>query len=187
MFDVSLIELAVIALVALLVLGPERLPRAARTVGLYVRKARQSWYSVRADIERELAADELKRSIKRQGDELRDAIGVDEINRVKALGRDLSDPLQNDPARNRVPPPRAVSNEAMPEQVEPYSADASATGSVDHASSVGTGTSSDAEHSILAPVTPAAVAQGAATPSAPVHFEPAPEGTSAADPTSRPA
>ena len=47
MFDVSLFELALIALVALLVLGPEKLPRAARTVGLYVRKARQSWYSVR--------------------------------------------------------------------------------------------------------------------------------------------
>jgi sec-independent protein translocase protein TatB len=72
MFDVSLIELAVIALVALLVLGPEKLPRAARTVGLYVRKARQSWYSVRADIERELAADELKRSMKQTEQSIRD-------------------------------------------------------------------------------------------------------------------
>ena len=73
MFDVSLVELAVIALVALLVLGPEKLPRAARTVGLYVRKAKQSWYSVRADIERELAADELKRSLKRAEDSVRAA------------------------------------------------------------------------------------------------------------------
>ena len=73
MFDVSLVELAVIALVALLVLGPEKLPRAARTVGLYVRKAKQSWYSVRADIERELAADELKRSLKRAEDTVRAA------------------------------------------------------------------------------------------------------------------
>lgn len=72
MFDVSLIELAVIALVALLVLGPEKLPRAARTVGLYVRKARQSWYSVRADIERELAADELKRSMQQTEQSIRD-------------------------------------------------------------------------------------------------------------------
>jgi sec-independent protein translocase protein TatB len=73
MFDVSLIELAVIALVALLVLGPEKLPRAARTIGLYVRKAKQSWYSVRADIERELAADELKRSLKQTQDTVRSA------------------------------------------------------------------------------------------------------------------
>jgi sec-independent protein translocase protein TatB len=74
MFDVSLVELAVIALVALLVLGPEKLPRAARTVGLYVRKAKQSWYSVRGEIERELAADELKRSLKQTGDSFREAV-----------------------------------------------------------------------------------------------------------------
>ena len=71
MFDVSMVELAVIALVALLVLGPEKLPRAARTVGLYVRKAKQSWYSVRGEIERELAADELKRSLKRTEESVR--------------------------------------------------------------------------------------------------------------------
>jgi sec-independent protein translocase protein TatB len=76
MFDVSLIELAVIALVALLVLGPEKLPRAARTVGLYVRKAKQSWYSVRADIERELAADELRRSLEQAGDSVREATAL---------------------------------------------------------------------------------------------------------------
>lgn len=64
MFDLSLAEMAVIAVVALLVLGPERLPKAARTVGFYVRKARQSWYSVRSEFERELAAEELKRSLK---------------------------------------------------------------------------------------------------------------------------
>lgn len=73
MFDVSLVELAVIALVALLVLGPEKLPRAARTVGLYVRKARQSWYSVKSEIERELAADELKRSLRQTEDTVRRA------------------------------------------------------------------------------------------------------------------
>ncbi|MCG6118537.1 MAG: Sec-independent protein translocase protein TatB [Aquimonas sp.] len=64
MFDLSVFELGVIAVVALLVLGPERLPKAARTVGFYVRKARQSWFSVRAEFERELAAEELKRSLK---------------------------------------------------------------------------------------------------------------------------
>lgn len=64
MFDLSVLELGVIAVVALLVLGPERLPKAARTVGFYVRKARQSWFSVRAEFERELAAEELKRSLK---------------------------------------------------------------------------------------------------------------------------
>lgn len=108
MFDVSLVELAVIALVALLVLGPERLPRAARTVGLYMRKARQSWYSVRADIERELAADELKRSIKRSGEEIRESIGLDAI--------------RNDLRPKRLPQKKPVSTEQLPEQVETASA-----------------------------------------------------------------
>ncbi|MEZ5456791.1 MAG: Sec-independent protein translocase protein TatB [Lysobacteraceae bacterium] len=64
MFDVGLMEMLVIGVIALIVLGPERLPKAARKLGFYVRKARQSWYSVRAEFERELAADELKRSVK---------------------------------------------------------------------------------------------------------------------------
>lgn len=64
MFDVGMGEVGLIAVVALLVLGPERLPVAARTVGAVLRKARQSWQSVRIEIERELAADELKRTLK---------------------------------------------------------------------------------------------------------------------------
>jgi sec-independent protein translocase protein TatB len=64
MFDVGMGEIGLIAVVALLVLGPERLPGAARTAGVLLRKARQSWQSVRVEIERELAAEELKRSIK---------------------------------------------------------------------------------------------------------------------------
>lgn len=64
MFDVGMGEVGLIAVVALLVLGPERLPGAARTAGALLRKARQGWQSVRTEIERELAAEELKRSLK---------------------------------------------------------------------------------------------------------------------------
>ncbi|HEY7872330.1 MAG TPA: Sec-independent protein translocase protein TatB [Rudaea sp.] len=70
MFDIGTGELALIAVVALLVLGPERLPKAARTAGALVRRARTSWHNVRAEIERELAAEELKQSIKREADQL---------------------------------------------------------------------------------------------------------------------
>lgn len=68
MFDIGFGKLALIAVVALLVLGPERLPRVARTAGALVRRARNSWASVRAEIERELATDELKRSIREAAD-----------------------------------------------------------------------------------------------------------------------
>ena len=63
MFDIGFTELLVIAVVALVVLGPERLPKAARFAGLWVRRARAQWHSVRDELERELAADELKRGL----------------------------------------------------------------------------------------------------------------------------
>ena len=63
MFEVGFSEIALIAVVALLVLGPERLPGVARTVGALVRRARNSWQNVRGEIERELAAEDMKRSI----------------------------------------------------------------------------------------------------------------------------
>ncbi|NLA69239.1 MAG: twin-arginine translocase subunit TatB, partial [Gammaproteobacteria bacterium] len=63
MFDLGFSELMVIALVALVVLGPERLPKAARFAGLWVRRARAQWYSVKSELERELAAEELKRNL----------------------------------------------------------------------------------------------------------------------------
>ncbi len=63
MFDIGFSEILVIAVVALIVLGPERLPKAARFAGLWVRRARAQWASVKHELERELAADELKRSL----------------------------------------------------------------------------------------------------------------------------
>ena len=99
MFDVSMVELAVIALVALLVLGPEKLPRAARTVGLYVRKAKQSWYSVRGEIERELAADELKRSLKKTEESVRSLARMEfDPLKVPVAAATSAAPLPVDPA-----------------------------------------------------------------------------------------
>lgn len=64
MFDVGFAELFLLAIVGLLVLGPERLPAVARTLGGLVRKARTSWYTLRRSIETELAASEVTSSIK---------------------------------------------------------------------------------------------------------------------------
>lgn len=63
MFDIGFSELLLIAVVALVVLGPERLPKAARFAGLWVRRARAQWDSVKQELERELEAEELKRSL----------------------------------------------------------------------------------------------------------------------------
>ena len=64
MFDIGFSELLVIAVVALVVLGPERLPKAARFAGLWVRRARNQWDSVKDELERELHADEIKRQFR---------------------------------------------------------------------------------------------------------------------------
>lgn len=63
MFGVGFSELLVVAVIALLVLGPDRLPKAARLAGLWVRRARAQWYSVKSELERELATDELRRTL----------------------------------------------------------------------------------------------------------------------------
>jgi len=68
MFDIGFWELTVIGVVALLVIGPERLPRVARTAGLWVGRARRFVSSVKADIDRELAADELKKTLARHAE-----------------------------------------------------------------------------------------------------------------------
>ncbi|KAF1688819.1 twin-arginine translocase subunit TatB [Pseudoxanthomonas taiwanensis] len=73
MFDIGFGELLLIAVVALVVLGPQRLPRAARFAGLWVRRARAQWYSVKAELERELEAEELKRSLQQTQAALRQA------------------------------------------------------------------------------------------------------------------
>ena len=73
MFDFSFGELMVVGLVALVVLGPERLPKAARFTGLWVRRARAQWYSVKSELEQELASDELRRSLHAGRDAMREA------------------------------------------------------------------------------------------------------------------
>ena len=66
MFEVGFSELLLVGLVALLVFGPERLPSLARTAGLWLGRARRFLGTVKADIEQELKAEELKRIIREQ-------------------------------------------------------------------------------------------------------------------------
>ncbi len=75
MFDVGFWEIAIIALIALIILGPERLPRAARTIGLWVGKARRTLSEVKRDIDRELDASELK-NIKNIKDDFKDTKNI---------------------------------------------------------------------------------------------------------------
>jgi len=66
MFDIGFTEIILIFVVTLLVVGPERLPRLARTAGLWVGKMRGFVSSIKADIDRELATEELKKALAKQ-------------------------------------------------------------------------------------------------------------------------
>jgi sec-independent protein translocase protein TatB len=66
MFDVGLLELLLVAIVALLVVGPERLPKLARTAGMWLGRGRRFIGSVKDDIDRELKADELRSILEKQ-------------------------------------------------------------------------------------------------------------------------
>jgi sec-independent protein translocase protein TatB len=64
MIEISFGKLVLLALIALIVLGPEKLPHAARTAGVFMRRIRTGWDSVRAEVERELQVEEIRRQAK---------------------------------------------------------------------------------------------------------------------------
>jgi sec-independent protein translocase protein TatB len=70
MFDMGFTELMLIGIVALVVIGPERLPGVARTAGKYVGRLKRFMTSVKADVEQELRADELRQILSDQQKEL---------------------------------------------------------------------------------------------------------------------
>jgi len=70
MFDIGFSELFVIGIVALVVIGPERLPKVARTAGLLLGRLQRYVGDVKADINREMQLDELKQLQKQMTDQV---------------------------------------------------------------------------------------------------------------------
>jgi sec-independent protein translocase protein TatB len=87
MFDIGFPELILIAIVGLLVIGPERLPEALRTLGLWLGRMRRSFVSVKAEIEKEIGMDEVKRQLHNE------AI-MDEMKRIEQEVKSTADTAQ---------------------------------------------------------------------------------------------
>lgn len=78
MFEVGFTEVLLLAIIGLLVLGPERLPKVARTLGGLTRKARSSWMNLKRSIESEINADDIKQPLQKMQSEFRSAVdGLD--------------------------------------------------------------------------------------------------------------
>ncbi len=63
MFDIGFTELLLIAVVTLLVIGPDKLPETLRTVGLWLGRLRRSFVAVKTEIEREIGMDDVRRQL----------------------------------------------------------------------------------------------------------------------------
>ncbi|MDR6989915.1 sec-independent protein translocase protein TatB [Luteimonas sp. 3794] len=132
MFGIGTAELMFIALIALVVLGPEKMPKAARFAGLWIRRARAQWYSVKSELERELAAEDLKRSVRDAqqsiadvGTQLRDA-EQQARERIDGVRREAGD-LVAQARRMSVEPPathRSLDAPPAPEPDAPLPPDA---------------------------------------------------------------
>ena len=104
MFDIGFWELCLIAVVALLILGPERLPVAARTAGLWVGRARRMIGNVKSEIDRELQLDEIRSKLKEEENNIRETSGMTDFETLTentiADVKNVQDSVQNADAKN---------------------------------------------------------------------------------------
>lgn len=84
MFDIGFWEMGLIGVVALIFIGPERLPKVAATVGFWVGKLRAQAFNIRSEIEKEINADELREALHRQEEEMRNLHVMMQEQREKA-------------------------------------------------------------------------------------------------------
>jgi sec-independent protein translocase protein TatB len=110
MIELSLGKMVLLALIALIVLGPEKLPGAARTAGALLRRVRSGWDNVKAEVERELEIEEIKRSA-------REAVASAEAaqQHVKDTLKEAHDPFAEAAAMIRLQPPASPDPVLMPE------------------------------------------------------------------------
>ncbi|RMH88108.1 twin-arginine translocase subunit TatB [Lysobacter pythonis] len=114
MFEISFPELVILAVIALLVLGPERLPKAARFAGLWVRRARAHWHSVKSEFERELADEELRHNLEATRKALAEAENElrQSASNIEQIAREAAAPAAAAPVSEPAAPPSALAADA---------------------------------------------------------------------------
>lgn len=90
MFDIGFAELVIIAVVSLLVIGPERLPSAIRTASLWLSRIKRGFNDIKREVEQELHNDAVMQELKQAGDQLKaqaDQVGGE----IHQVGQQLAD------------------------------------------------------------------------------------------------
>lgn len=96
MFDISFTEIMVISVVALIVVGPERLPKLARTLGYLLGRVRHYVGGVKNDIQREMEAEELNElhaSVQKAAHTIENSVR-EEVSELEAAGIDTSTTIE---------------------------------------------------------------------------------------------
>jgi sec-independent protein translocase protein TatB len=106
MFDVGFSEMLVIAVVALIVIGPERLPKVTRTIGHLLGRLNRYVTDVKADINREMEIEEL-RKFKEQFQDVAQSV-ENTINTEVDEARQAIDPVAASKEIAAVPPPQPL-------------------------------------------------------------------------------
>ncbi|TXI19373.1 MAG: twin-arginine translocase subunit TatB [Nitrosomonas sp.] len=120
MFDISFMELLIIAVVALIVIGPERLPAVARTLGHLYGRCRNFVYSVKTDIHNEMRMEELKKmqsSVQDTIESVKGSVqqGINQLETTLTNDKNNENPSEHSsPAqsRNEVQQPRSSTYES---------------------------------------------------------------------------
>jgi sec-independent protein translocase protein TatB len=95
MFDIGFSELILVGIVALLVIGPERLPETVRTASMWLNRIRRGFNEIKQEVQQELHNDAVLRELRQTGEQLR--------KEATAIGRDVHDTAVS--AANPTPAP----------------------------------------------------------------------------------
>ena len=95
MFDIGFSELFVIGVVALLVIGPERLPETVRTASLWLNRIRRGFNEIKREVQQELHNDSVMQELRKTGQQLKE--GTQSIDQeLKDVSRSLTSPALKD-------------------------------------------------------------------------------------------
>jgi sec-independent protein translocase protein TatB len=108
MFDIGFAELIIIAVVSLLVLGPERLPEAVRTASLWLNRLRRSFNDIKREVQQELHNDAVMQELRKTGEQLRqeaDGVSRDVKRSLDPRGKQAAEPPPEDLPPAEAPTP----------------------------------------------------------------------------------